>query len=43
MIAIVEEELIMTILELSNIMEQGTEIFVKVIDDGKEVTIPLTN
>ena len=31
----------MTILELSNIMEQGTEIFV--IDDGKEVTIPLTN
>ena len=32
----------MTILELSNIMEQGTEIFVKVTD-GKEVTIPLTN
>lgn len=33
----------MTILELSNIMERGTEIFVKVTDDGKEVTIPLTN
>lgn len=33
----------MTIPELSNIMERGTEIFVKVTDDGKEVTIPLTN
>lgn len=33
----------MTILELSNIMEQGTEIFVKVTDDREEVTIPVTN
>ena len=33
----------MTILELSNIMEQDTEIFVKVIENGREITIPLTN
>lgn len=31
------------ILELSNIMEQDTEIFVKVIENGREITIPLTN
>lgn len=33
----------MTILELRNIVEQDTEIFVKVTDDEKECTIPLTN
>lgn len=33
----------MAILELSNIMEQDTEIFVKVIENGREITIPLTN
>lgn len=33
----------MVILELSNIMEQDTEIFVKVIENGREITIPLTN
>ena len=31
----------MAILELSNIMEQDTEIFVKVIENGREITMPL--